>query len=221
MRRLFVVSAIVLAIYIAVEEFQDYVTLNKKTASAQTALEKNSQLAVPTIQLPVRTITSTKSEKSPIEVADAYLKEHRELWKVQAFHELRPVEFRTPLGTKVKYSVFQNNIPIVDMGIEIQIDRTMNVTDVLNNYRPLEKASATRPALTMEEIVGRNADRYELEASNIQSPPVYFARPGNSSPELAYLVSVKDKLQDSRPVQILFRASDGQVLSKSVARAEF
>lgn len=217
MRRLFVVSAIMLAIYISFEEFRDYLNVNRKTTSIAAG-----QLASPLMQLPVRAPSSTENiKKSPTDIANEYLSGHKALWKIQPFHALHPVEFRTPLGTKVKYSVFQGEVPIVDMEIEIQLDRNLNVSNVQSNYRPLEMAAVKNPALSAEDIVNRNSDRYETEGEAKLTPPVLFARPGNATPELAYLVSVRDKSQASRSVQILFRASDGQVLSKSVSRAEF
>lgn len=212
---------ILLALFIAVGEFQEYVASHQSSPLAQK--EKAIQLALPSVPLNFRSLTSVvaTAKKSPLEVANAYLEAHKSLWKIQQHHQLRPVEFRTPLGSKVKYSVFQGNIPVLEMGIEIQLDRNLNVTQVQNSYRPIAEVNLKTPALTAAEVVEKNGDRYQLEEESSILSPVLYSRLGDAAPELAYVVSVKEKGQESHSFQILFRASDGQVLSKSIARTEF
>lgn len=220
MRKLFVFSAMLLAFYIALQELQDPWKTRPRPVVAESAGGRPEQLALPSIQLPLRAPSMTKAKKTAMETADAYLNDHQAEWKIQPFHQLRPEEFKTPLGTKIKYSVFQGQVPVIDMGVEIQLDRNQNVIDVQNQYRPLEKADMDN-LLSLEEIVDRNSERYELHGEERLSPPVLFVRSGSNVPEAAYLISVKDKTRDARSVQILFRASDGHIISKSVSRSEF
>jgi hypothetical protein len=221
MRRYLILGALLIAALIAVDEFESMLRQHQSKISSR-FMKKPTTASIPAIPFPDTKNLGVKVKgNNPIEVATEYLEEHREEWNLQPYHDFRAVEFHTPLGTKVKFSVYQSDVPIVEMGIQMEIGRDLTVLNVQNKYQPIAKADIDLRGLDAEQILGKNSGRYEADGESKLPPPVLFVRPGSRQPELAYLLSVKDRGLDSRPVQILFRASDGQVLAKTLSRSEF
>jgi hypothetical protein len=225
MRKYVVLGAILIAAIIAIQEFNTTLRLHERAPSSQAERIYDSA-SIPAIPFPNSTSTPV-AEKTKItgstalEVAKNYLEAHRQEWNLQSYHDFRPVEFHTPLGSKVKFSVYQGEVPVVDMGIQIEIGRDLSVLAVQNGYQPIAKADFSERRLNADQILQKNSDRYDAEGPVKLSQPVLFVRPGSREGELAYLVPVHDKAEAHRALQILFRASDGQVLTKAFSRSEF
>lgn len=222
MRKYIIVGTILMAVLVAVDEMESFFRSRQDTRKLSRAA---STAAIPPVALPQLAFKSESQMKiagaTPLDVAKNFLEAHRAEWGLQPYHDFRPVEFSNPLGTKVKFSVYQSGVPIVDMGIQIEIGRDLSVKGVQNNYRPLAKADLSLRNLSAQQLMDRNQGRFELDGPTSSLSPVLFARPGKAEPEVAYLIPVRDRRKNSASVQVLFRASDGQVLGKSFDRVEF
>jgi hypothetical protein len=157
---------------------------------------------------------------TPFESAREYLEAHREEWGLKAYHEFRPVEYRTPLGSYIKFSVFENGIPILNLDIEMELDKSLKVTTVKNNYRDISRTVA-REALPFTDIVKRVEAEYQTLTQDETQRPVLFVGEMSATPELAYVLDAKEKNGARRPVQLVIRASDGTILTQSFSRTEF
>lgn len=170
--------------------------------------------------------TPTYSGSDPVEVTREFLNAHREEWKLQTYHELRPVEHRTPLGSQVKYAVYQDGIPIVGLAIDFRLAANLQILEVDNRYQSLERLDLDSLQILNEEEISETAlgkqYRPDPGVSN-QFSKVLVVVPGQNTPELAYVAAVREQTLDSksRPVKLLLRATDGQILKKSFSRAEF
>ncbi len=159
---------------------------------------------------------------SALEVADRFIENQKKELGFQKHHSLQSVSFRTPLKTVVKYSVHEGEIPLMGLGFEVEVDGQMQVTKFENNYRPLlpgSGGSASAPEFLLERL----SPRYEVVENDPSfMTPIYFASAQAAKPELAYILRVRDRAGARRgPQQIIFRASDGQILSRSRSRSEF
>lgn len=160
---------------------------------------------------------------TPEEVAERYVDLHREVWGLKEYHRLHPTVFRTPLGTRINYAVYQGQVPILGMEVRIQIDRFLKVAKVENEYRPLARIDIPENLPKVEELVDRHLDEvFELDRrAGVSDAPVLVPVRGSDEPVLAFVIPAKEKTNRRRPVQLLLRADDGQILRRSVSRAEF
>lgn len=222
MRRFLLILAVSAALYVGHQEFEEYVKVNSSPLQREAIAASVQTLA----EIP-RTTSSTaevgeRMGLTPLQVAEQYFNAHREEWKLQPHHEFRPVEFKTPLGTKIKYSTYQDGVPVLNLDISLQIERDNSVGAVENKYIPIEKAELKKKEMKVEELLPLVSERYtSVEEPKTLTTPVIVVVPGSTSPQVAYLLSVKDKARKEGPVEILFRASDGQVLGKNKPRSEF
>jgi len=162
--------------------------------------------------------------RTPRETADNYVEAHREEWKLQAHHELRGEVSRSPLGSSVHYDIYQDGLPVVGVGIDIRMNRELQVVEVENGYRPLEKADTHVAQLPVEEIVKVAGDRYAYRADGpVQTESrILFASEAMTSPQLAVVVPlVKETDKGVQSYQVVFRATDGQFLGRTISRSEF
>jgi hypothetical protein len=155
-------------------------------------------------------------------VADDYIDTHREEWGIQAHHDLRyDYTYANPLGTLVKYKVYQGDFVVQGMDVEIRLDREGGVKDAAVHYVPAKEVDLNAPALSAEEIVDSVGDRFESVPGQTANTPLIFTPSApNSQPVLAIAMTVRRK-GGNEPVQAIFRASDGQILDLTVARGEF
>ncbi len=155
---------------------------------------------------------------NPVQVANNYLKEHRDQFQIQSYHELRPVPIATASGTTVKYSVYQDKLPIIGLGIEIKIAKDFSVEGLENNYRPVQAADLSNTGIPLKKILERVSQRYIAEETSVaHASSILYLDSVSAAPELVYVVSLKENLGKGRNLQVLFRASDGLILGKSLA----
>ncbi len=150
------------------------------------------------------------------DAANTYFQQHKSQWNVQDYHELRPTVIATPMGGKVRYSAFQDGLPILGLEIALDVDPTHQVSGVQSTYAPVKRADLGAPVLSQEEVLQRNG-RYALdEVSTSGITRVLYVLPGSDEPELAYVIPVRDTAsagdEKKGAAQIIFRAADGQVL---------
>ena len=100
--------------------------------------------------------------KTPIEVTENFLLQHRKEWNLQPYHRLEAQQFLTPLGTSVNYQVTQDGIPIVGMSIRFRLDRFLRIVEVENEYRALEKADLNEANLPVTKVVRQTETDYGL-----------------------------------------------------------
>lgn len=156
--------------------------------------------------------------------ANEYIELNRKALGIQKHHDLKPLIYSNPLGTNVKYTVFQDNIPVVGMGLLVRVGRDNSVLGIEHDYRPLEKAdTAPSQKLSPDEIISQANNRYALADKDLNSIPIIlYAAPNSTKPQLAYVMRVVDQnASKPRVLQIVFRVEDGQILARSQARAEF
>ncbi len=161
--------------------------------------------------------------RTPREVAQNFIDAHREEWKIQPHHELVPEISRFPLGSRVHYQVLQDGIPVVGMGIDVRMDSSLQVVEVQNEYRPLEKADVKGSQLPVGEILKEASQHYAYQPdtnaeSAASSNQILFVSEAMTTPELAVVIPL---VKGTQSYQVVFRASDGQFLGRSKSRSEF
>lgn len=163
------------------------------------------------------------SGRTSLEVARNFVELHRAEWKLQSHHELVPEVYRSPLGSRVKFAIVQDGIPIIGLALEVRMNRNLEVVGFENEYKPLEKADLSSPTLSVSEVFQGASARLHLEpapGSEDHVGKILFPVAGAPAPQLAYAVSMKDPEGKARLYQMVFRAADGQVLAKQQSRTE-
>jgi Zn-dependent metalloprotease len=148
-------------------------------------------------------------------VADEFLSGHRDEWQIQSYHELKADVFPNSEGTKVKYTVFQDGIPIVGMNIIVEVGADHQILSVTNGYHPVARADLEEnAALPAEEIASALGDQYTIQPGTIaHSQRVLFFQPDLDEVELAYTLPLIPNQGNQAPVvQATVRASDGEIL---------
>lgn len=156
-----------------------------------------------------------------LEIAGAYLDAHREAWNIQPYHQMKPELVENPLGSLVKFAVYQGETPVMGMQIQVRIGLRGEIQDVLSDYKPIPEADLNQPMLRADEILAGVSNRFEAVAEGVPAVPVIYVAPGDSGPVAALAMTVRKAGSGEQPVQAIFRASDGQILDLTMARAEF
>jgi hypothetical protein len=158
------------------------------------------------------------STNSSINLATQFLEENRGKLGLKEYHEFRPAEFKTPLSTHVRFSVYERGTLILNVGIEVEIQKDKTVKLVDNQYWDLQPSDSTQ-AIPLPDLVSRYRGEYRLDDSSLSEQPLLSAVPGSSVPELVYVFNGKDG--SGKQVQLMVRASDGRLAGKLYSRAEF
>ncbi len=148
-----------------------------------------------------------------LRAAEAYIESHRDDWNLQDHHTLQvDTTFKSPIGTVVKYDLYQGDLKVYGYGAEIRVGMDGETVESANlNYHPFPEADVKQAALSTEELGDSLDGRYEWDSSS-PSTAMLFVPPGdNAVPVLAHALTVR-KPGSEHPVQGLFRASDGQAL---------
>lgn len=150
-------------------------------------------------------------------VADTYVSDHRASWGVREYHELRGEEFPGPLGTEVRYKVYQDGLEVMGLELRVEVDANGSVTETGNNYLPMARADLSQPELAPDEAIRRSgvADG-DVASAAMSARRVLFAGPGAEEPELGFAVSLDN--DPNGPSSAIVRASDGQPLARNFAR---
>ncbi len=214
MKRTFFTSLILLGL-IGILQWESAPAETESTLSALRPRQAN--LAA----LPVRRLSAFPnwSGNSAEEIAHRFVETNRELWGVQPHHELRAEIAENPLGTLVRYKVFQGDYELIGMEIQLRVTRALEVKDVQMQYRPVAEADLGQPVMAMDQMESTIESRFEKVAEAV-APVLYVPRDG-SVPVPAFAMTVRRKTGSQASVQAIFRASDGQVLDLTVPRAEF
>ncbi len=173
---------------------------------------------------PIEAAAVVAAVESPEEIGQKYLQDHFDELGLKSYHEMRPSIFQTPLGARVTYQVFQDGVPVVGSEIRLQIGRNHDVMDLDNRYVPLERVDlSAHGGLDNGQVQELMRVSNYLPDPSVGDEParVLYPVPGTNRAELAYVVSAREPSGSRRPIQVLLRASDGQVLGKNVSRAEF
>lgn len=163
------------------------------------------------------------SGRTPLEAAAKFLESNSNVLNVREYHELKPHVTRTPLGSRVVYDVYQDGVPIVGMQIRLRMNREMEIDEIENGYRALDKVDVD-PKLTPSEAFDRVSEgrNFSPTAETFAfAGKIIFVRENAETPELAYVMPVQKCGARASHCQLVIRANDGQLLARSVARAEF
>jgi Zn-dependent metalloprotease len=147
------------------------------------------------------------------QIADNFLREHRDEWQIQSYHELRPDVLAQ--GTQVKYAVYQNGIPIEGMEITLNLSKDHKIESVTNGYHPVARVEVDESAvMPAEEIAAQLSDRYNVQAITFsQAQKVFFYQPDIEEVELAYKLPLVPRENSGSPVvEAMIRVSDGEIL---------
>jgi len=167
------------------------------------------------------TLSDIASPQSALEEANAYLSAHRAEWHIQKYHELRPRLTTTPLGSTIRYDVFQSGVPVLGIPIILHVDLTGKINADLY-YRPIGEVNISNPSvMTSEDVLNTVADKFSEDPAVGSNPSKVIIANQASSGDLAYAVPVLDKESGNTPVEVFLRASDGQILRKVRGRGEF
>ncbi|MBI4404908.1 MAG: hypothetical protein HY537_12140 [Deltaproteobacteria bacterium] len=217
MKKLYWSTALMIGMLILMNELDRVVQTEQRKAPTKTSSVKTSAklaLAIPQAR-PLAGLTTehkTVDPFSPMQIAEQYLQAHREDFNIQSYHELRPELRRTPLSTHVHFSVYQDNVWISGVGLTIEVDPSNGqITSVDNRYRPFAKIELHQNLLPPQEVIQEAALLLGHSPANLSvgSTIIFTA----NEPEPAYIVHSR---QDSS--QMVFSASSGQLLSRSVPR---
>lgn len=160
-------------------------------------------------------------DEPAILVTDRYLKENANQFGIRHYHKLHPVVFRSPVRTTVKYSASQDGVPLVGLEIQFVLGPDGKVAEVENRYRPVKRANLKLPRLNPLEIVKTLSPEFHWEDGDASSVPLLlFVRENSDTPEPAYALRVIDTRSPASPQQLVVRATDGKILTKSLARQE-
>lgn len=228
MRKYFFLVVMLLAIYLGIQEVAQIGMTPQISESAPDISHGSiAPLGAAKLALP-----HARSEQEPsmkkgtgdptIDAAQAYLLEHKGEFNLQEHHDFRPHVFTNPLGSTVRFDVFQDGLPLLGAYIDVEMDANRDISSVTSHYEPYPRVdTANKEVLSMEEIRVKMPERYGSIAGEAPSLMLLPGVAGGGELELVYVMRFADKEMNGRPVQILFRATDGQMLRKSVARAEF
>ena len=142
--------------------------------------------------------------RSPQEIADNYLNNHREEWHIQEYHQLRSELHASPVETTVIYRVYQVQYPVLGMKIAIHIAKNFEVTSVDNTYRPVRKVDISQePFLSAEEIIERIPPRFIADAATAaKAASVLYVPSSGDEPELAYTMPLNEEVR--HPSRFIF-----------------
>ncbi|MBI3294817.1 MAG: hypothetical protein HYZ71_08810 [Deltaproteobacteria bacterium] len=151
--------------------------------------------------------------------ADQFVKANAEERTLRAEHQLKGVVSQSPIGATVSYDVYQGQLPIVGMRIEVTLDNDGNVTGSNWNYRPIDIApiDASGQAL-YDEMVNRMPNGFQLRQDHTPFSEVVFELPGQGRGEHSVVVPALNQFKS--PVSLILRASDGALLSVEMPRYE-
>lgn len=161
---------------------------------------------------------------SALEIANEYLSQMKVEFGIMPYHDLSPQVSKNPLGTRIRYSISQNGVPIHGYNLWLTVDaKTGSIDESANDlkYEPVDEID-----LDLEEYLDRdelietlNTDTFH-PAQNQKIRKVLFVPPQSPAPVMAFVVQGRDPRRNSN-IQIMVRASDGQILRKYYSRKEF
>jgi Zn-dependent metalloprotease len=157
----------------------------------------------------------------PLSVANEYLSAHKDQLRLQPYHKFKAATIEKPFYTDVRFSVYQDNLPVVGLNIDVNIAKDLSIISVENNYRPVQKADLKNSGMSFDEILKNASKRFIAEDSVASSAStILYVDSVNAFPELVYVLRLKEATGEKRNMQVLFRASDGLILGKSVVAAD-
>lgn len=217
---------LIAAIILAVLDFKEMVNREAEVASFRAGSnvknwprdERIANRRLSPVREPVSQNISATSV--PVQFAEQYLLKHSKELDLKPYHQFKPIELRSPIVNTVKFSVSQDGIPIIGISLTFRFDPNGRLLQIDNQYRGLEKADTNpRSLLSIDEVLEKSLDQYSMIDTNLDAVPmILFATSTSERPELAYVLTVKEKTGERRPLEVVFRATDGQILAKSAAR---
>lgn len=126
---------------------------------------------------------------------------------------------RSPLGSVVRYDIYQGLLPVVGMRIEVHVDHALKVTKTDWNYRPIAAVELEEggPAL-YDHVKSRLPNGYELRKDRSGYSEIIYELFQQGRGEHAVVVPVVN--EHKIPMSLILRASDGAVLGAEMPRYE-
>lgn len=167
-----------------------------------------------------------QADSAALALANQFIIDHPALFPIQSYHQLALQSVRSPLGTRVSYQVYQDDIPLIGMQIDLMVSRSGRIRILSNEYHPVEKVQIdSREWLGIEEILNGQGSVFRLNpdfpAKHTERVKIWVS-PYSPRPELVYVVSVLDEKQKQKmPGQALFSVTTGQLVARHFPRSEF
>lgn len=175
------------------------------------------------LSAPQPTLEAVEPKKvlSATDEAIEFLEEKRNELRLQSYHDLRAEEVENPMGTIVIFRVYQGEIPVADMSIEVRVGKGAAPTELVrSNYRPIRQLEfSSADILSPEEVTTKLKGRVKISEEGLD--PVVFVPEGSEEPELVYVVEGIDPRRGQFPAQVIIRASDAEIVGHRYPRKEF
>ncbi len=184
-----------------------------------------SAVATGTLQ-PISKANSLENRERALSLAHQFIVRNSEQFPIRKHHQLVAETFINPLGTRVRYQIFQNEIVVVGLNIDLQVGGSGKIKIISNNYNPIEKVEIDRRKwLTIEKILQTQKGSFiptDLGFPSVSEPVIIWTAPYSSKGQLGYVVSVFDsKAKHKVSGQVVFSVNSGQLLARHIPRSEF
>ena len=161
----------------------------------------------------------THCDDEILKAAKAFVKSQSAQRGLRDEHQLKGRVSRTPIGSTVTYDIYQGNLPIVGMRIEVRMDNAMNVVGSNWNYRPIDLAEVDEGGQPLyDEIANRIPAGFQLRKDGTPFSEVIYELPDQGRGEHSVVVPAVNQFQV--PVNLILRATDGAMLSIEMPRYE-
>lgn len=159
------------------------------------------------------------NESDILKVADGFIQRQIEDQKIRKEHQVRGQVFRTPFGSAVKYTVFQGDIPVVGMHIEVRLDLKLSITKVVWNYYPIDSVEIERSGReTYDRLTAQLPAGYLLRKDEPGFSEIIYVVQPHAIGEHSVVVSVLN--EHKQPMRIILRARDARLLAAEAPRRE-
>jgi len=148
------------------------------------------------------------NQVSALDLIKEYVESHQTALNLQPHHSYSFEEFKGPLGSRIKMSFQQDQIPIVGMEIHFLVNLSGNVDLINSSYYPADSVVLNDPKMTMQEFWSQRFGSEKIEPSHSF---VLYRPEGANQLEPAYLFSTMNGLSSE---QWVVRVSDGSVISR-------
>ncbi len=173
-----------------------------------TSLPKNGKRVINSFNI--------KKRRDILELANNYIEKNRLSLGIREYHKLSPTLYRSPLGTSIKYSVYQDELPIIGFEFLLDFDDKNNLISLKKRYFPVEKVEFRVPLSDEQLEFIFNQNGLKKENSHVS----YVLVPKGEELELAISFSGR-LLKNNQKTNLLISVNSGKILFRTFPRKEF
>jgi hypothetical protein len=175
------------------------------------------QAAVDSFSMDTLPAEKTTAEQTILEVAQKYLRARSTEIGLRVHHTLKPTVHLSPIGPLVVYQIYQDELPLIGMRIEIRLNRDLELVDAKWDYKPIPHVEIHDEVIGIDEL----SEFLPQGVKILEGPPphpIVYAPPFHNFAEYAFAVPVIDR--HGIPSTLIVRASDGMILGGEGPRRE-